>query len=303
MFFIDGEKHPSINGTGSEDYFLGGGFWGPSFFIRPIWAPVKGSEFAGSRSSVYRFHLDSPIPFTKSLKATIEHGHANHRSDNFFSVAYLVPRKNLTRHFPHCLQLKIAFLAFMPSEVPGMLQSDMRMSRTRILSISLTVSFCPRQVGGPMRSQISLRRPVRSVVDTFEGTAASAVLCQDLISRGAVPILDQINYRRRTLPIIMYRSGPGSDLTYSFTSRQQRGWHWRIRSGMPAQRKLPSTTGTERLYPRIKVLISIEARGCVRPKPRNPKSQCFSSPPAFNNSFKAGLRWSRSAEFVRRHRC
>ena len=43
---------------------------------------------AGSRSSVYRFHLDNPIPFAKSLKATIEHGHANVRSDNFYSVAY-----------------------------------------------------------------------------------------------------------------------------------------------------------------------------------------------------------------------
>jgi hypothetical protein len=32
--------------------------------------------------------LDSPIPFTKSLRATIEHGHANVRSDNYFSVAY-----------------------------------------------------------------------------------------------------------------------------------------------------------------------------------------------------------------------
>ena len=39
-------------------------------------------------TSVYRFHLDSPITFTKSLRATIEHGHANHRSDNMFSVAY-----------------------------------------------------------------------------------------------------------------------------------------------------------------------------------------------------------------------
>jgi hypothetical protein len=37
---------------------------------------------------VYRFHLDSPITFTKSLRATIEHGHGNHRSDNFYSVAY-----------------------------------------------------------------------------------------------------------------------------------------------------------------------------------------------------------------------
>jgi hypothetical protein len=49
---------------------------------------LKGEERAGGRSSVYRFHLDSPITFTTSLRATIEHGHANVRSDNYFSVAY-----------------------------------------------------------------------------------------------------------------------------------------------------------------------------------------------------------------------
>ena len=89
MFFIDGEETPSINGTGSEDYFLGAwGFGEHPFSYGLFGAPVKGSEKAGSRTSVYRFHLDSPITFTKSLRATIEHGHANHRSDNFFSVAY-----------------------------------------------------------------------------------------------------------------------------------------------------------------------------------------------------------------------
>jgi hypothetical protein len=89
MFFIDGEEAPSINGTGSEDYFLGAWDFGNQAFAYGLFgAPVKGDEVAGSHSSVYRFHLDSPIPFTKSLKATIEHGHANHRSDNFFSVAY-----------------------------------------------------------------------------------------------------------------------------------------------------------------------------------------------------------------------
>ena len=85
MFFIDGETKPSINGTGSEDYFLGAwGFAGGAFALDFYGAPVRGEEQAGSRSSVYRFHLDSPIPFTKSLKATIEHGHANHRSGRFF---------------------------------------------------------------------------------------------------------------------------------------------------------------------------------------------------------------------------
>ncbi len=89
MFFVDGEKLPSINGTGTEDYFLGAwDFGGHPFSYQLYGALVVGSELAGGRSSVYRFHLDSPIPFTKSLRATIEHGHANHRSDNFYSVAY-----------------------------------------------------------------------------------------------------------------------------------------------------------------------------------------------------------------------
>src|SRR5260370_9856570 len=89
MFFVDGESRASINGTGSEDYFLGAlDFGGHPFLYRLYGDPVVGEERAGSKSSVYRFHLDSPITFTKSLRATIEHGHANHRSDNYFSVAY-----------------------------------------------------------------------------------------------------------------------------------------------------------------------------------------------------------------------
>jgi len=89
MFFIDGEKLPSITGTGTEDYFLGAwDFGGKPFAYGLFGAPVVGPEREGARWSVYRFHLDSPIPFTKSLKATIEHGTANNRADNYYSVAY-----------------------------------------------------------------------------------------------------------------------------------------------------------------------------------------------------------------------
>ncbi len=89
MFFVDGEIMPSINGTGSEDYFLGAwDFGGHPFSYGLYGAPVVGQEVAGGRWLLYRFHLDSPITFTKSLRATIEHGHANVRSDNYFSVAY-----------------------------------------------------------------------------------------------------------------------------------------------------------------------------------------------------------------------
>lgn len=89
MFLIDGEKLPSINGTGTEDYFLGAwDFGGKPFSYRLFGVPVVGQEKKDAKWSVYRFHLDSPIPFTKSLWATIEHGHANDRGDNFYSVAY-----------------------------------------------------------------------------------------------------------------------------------------------------------------------------------------------------------------------
>lgn len=87
MFFIDGATTP-MGGTGAEDYFLGAWGFGSAFSYQLYGAPQVGSEFVGSRSSVYRFHLDSPIPFAKSIKATIEHGSANNRSDNYYSVAY-----------------------------------------------------------------------------------------------------------------------------------------------------------------------------------------------------------------------
>src|SRR5262249_43961067 len=88
MFFIGGGTRPSIIGTGSEDFFLGEcDFWQSSFSHRLHGAPVKGDEPAGCRSSIYRFHLDSPIPFTKSIRAPIEHVHANRRSDNYYSVS------------------------------------------------------------------------------------------------------------------------------------------------------------------------------------------------------------------------
>jgi Protein of unknown function (DUF2961) len=89
MFFIDGQKTPSISGTGAEDYFLGAWSFGEKpFSYASYGAPVVGAQVAGSRSSVYRFHLDAPIPFGRSLRATIEHGDANLRSDNYYSVAY-----------------------------------------------------------------------------------------------------------------------------------------------------------------------------------------------------------------------
>lgn len=99
MMFIDDPAKPHITGTGSEDYFLGAWCYGgcglnffgnprPTFQSQRFGNPVNGGDMRGAKWMVYRFHTDSPIPFEKYFKMTIEHGTANHRSDNFYSVAY-----------------------------------------------------------------------------------------------------------------------------------------------------------------------------------------------------------------------
>jgi len=90
MIFIDGDILPTINGTGSEDYFNGAwDFGGHPFAYEHNGAPyIVDPERIGGRYCLYRFHTESPITFEKSIKVTIEHGHANTRSDSFYSTAY-----------------------------------------------------------------------------------------------------------------------------------------------------------------------------------------------------------------------
>ncbi|HLE71280.1 MAG TPA: glycoside hydrolase family 172 protein [Vicinamibacteria bacterium] len=99
MISVDSEEAPGIIGTGSEDYYLGAWCYGgcginPFGGTRPTFAyarygnPMNGGDDRGAKWMVYRFHTESPIAFQKDIKVTIEHGHANHRSDNFFTTAY-----------------------------------------------------------------------------------------------------------------------------------------------------------------------------------------------------------------------
>ena len=95
MIFIDDNPSPVINGTGTEDYYNGSwDFRGPSGKTQPysypqIGAPlIENGERVGGRYCLYRWHLEGPIPFRRNIRVTIEHGHANHRSDNFYTVAY-----------------------------------------------------------------------------------------------------------------------------------------------------------------------------------------------------------------------
>jgi len=94
MIFVDDETKPIIIGTGSEDYFLGswnfGGRDGATAFAHHYYgAPlIVMAERTGGRYCCYRWHGDNPVTFERYMKHTMEHGHANDRGDNFFSVCY-----------------------------------------------------------------------------------------------------------------------------------------------------------------------------------------------------------------------
>jgi hypothetical protein len=90
MIFIDGDAKPTINGTGTEDYYNGAWDFGGQPFAYPHnGAPcIVDPERIGGRYCLYRWHIESPITFEKSIKVTIEHGHANNRSDDFYTTAY-----------------------------------------------------------------------------------------------------------------------------------------------------------------------------------------------------------------------
>ena len=90
MIFIDGDALPTINGTGTEDYYNGAwDFGGQPFGYLHNGAPhIVAPERLGGRYCLYRWHIESPITFEKSIRVTMEHGHANHRSDDFFTTAF-----------------------------------------------------------------------------------------------------------------------------------------------------------------------------------------------------------------------
>ena len=89
MWFIDGEKVPSLIGTGTEDFFNTA--WCPKeAFSHPYFGYPRVNNDIGwlGRTHVYRFFIEDPIFFEKSLKGTIEHGSNNNLTLDLSTVAY-----------------------------------------------------------------------------------------------------------------------------------------------------------------------------------------------------------------------
>ena len=89
MVFVDGEPWPpAIHGTGTEEIFGGGAcpareYAGPYHGFHLIESP----DYAGLVGA-YRWFVNDPIRFTRALRWTVEHGHANNFANEYASVAY-----------------------------------------------------------------------------------------------------------------------------------------------------------------------------------------------------------------------
>jgi len=92
MIFIDGERWPpSLHGTGTEEISGSGatpnGEFASDFSGFLLSENLGGRNFAG-KNALFRWYVPDPIHFSKSIRWTIEHGHANNFENDYSSVAY-----------------------------------------------------------------------------------------------------------------------------------------------------------------------------------------------------------------------
>ena len=91
MIFVDGAKAPpTYAGTGHEEVFNAGccpdtEFWGAytGFYL----IENRNGDFGG-KNQMYKFYINDPVRFRKSLRVTIEHGHANNFENDYTSTAF-----------------------------------------------------------------------------------------------------------------------------------------------------------------------------------------------------------------------
>jgi len=85
-FFIDGEKFPSIFGTGSEDYF--GYAWSSAgHFSRPYHNQILNENNAGHFDD-NRWHIPDSVPFQTSFEGNIEKYFPNERTTLYAAEAF-----------------------------------------------------------------------------------------------------------------------------------------------------------------------------------------------------------------------
>ncbi|TXT67201.1 MAG: hypothetical protein BAJALOKI1v1_160033 [Promethearchaeota archaeon] len=75
-------------GTGTEDY-VNQAYCPRDKYSAPYHGTIKPGGFNWfGKITYYRYHIEDPIYFNRKIIVTIEHGHDNHRADDWSSTAY-----------------------------------------------------------------------------------------------------------------------------------------------------------------------------------------------------------------------
>jgi hypothetical protein len=135
MVMVDGRKWPpDLHGTGSEDWYNQA--WGSqphNAFLHSGVSYHNGiHNNYNERITVYRYHVADPIIFHESIRVSIEHGHANDRSDDYSSVAYwyqTLPHRPFPPLLPVAERLPRPDVTMQPVDLP--VRPTRRISGTR----------------------------------------------------------------------------------------------------------------------------------------------------------------------------
>jgi hypothetical protein len=128
--FVDGESTPSIIGTGTEDYFSSGWYFDTGPYSAPYHGvPIK--DTLSGRVSAYRWHIEDPIPFTRSLRFTIEHGGTNDTRDVDYTSMAVWYQTHPHAAFPALPADLMPVVPQAPPRFPGMIEAESLFARAR----------------------------------------------------------------------------------------------------------------------------------------------------------------------------
>lgn len=88
--YVDGLRHPTLYGTGTEDFFNGGFYFDQGLFAQPLHGLLEqGVTAAGEHRTVaYRFLLTDAVPYARSIEAGLEGGNRADLRIRARTVAY-----------------------------------------------------------------------------------------------------------------------------------------------------------------------------------------------------------------------
>ncbi|HUI11407.1 MAG TPA: glycoside hydrolase family 172 protein [Bacteroidota bacterium] len=156
MIWVDGERTPSIRGTGTEDYFNSGWYFNHGEFAAPYHGLILKDDSLG-RIAAYRFHVLDAIPFRKSIRALIEHGDRNTEVADYACTAYWY---QVEPHRPFPPMLKASLRIPLRVEVPvGALEAESLLPEGKCAHSVEEMSACGPDWSGMAQLRVEEHQP------------------------------------------------------------------------------------------------------------------------------------------------